>query len=44
MDYAHRIVVLRHGQKVADLAREEATSERLVSLIVGFDERVSGQL
>jgi simple sugar transport system ATP-binding protein len=37
MDFADRIVVLRHGRKVADLARGEATAELLVSLIVGFE-------
>jgi simple sugar transport system ATP-binding protein len=37
MDCADRIVVLRHGRKVADMPRSEATSEGLVSLIVGFD-------
>jgi simple sugar transport system ATP-binding protein len=37
MDFADRIVVLRHGRKVADLPRSEATPERLVALIVGFD-------
>lgn len=37
MQYADRIVVLRHGRKVADLPRSDATPERLVSLIVGFE-------
>lgn len=37
MEYADRIVVLRHGRKVADIPRSAATPERLVSLIVGFD-------
>ena len=37
MEVADRIVVLRHGRKVGDLPRSEATPEGLVSLIVGFD-------
>jgi ABC-type sugar transport system ATPase subunit len=37
MDYADRIVVLRRGKKVADLARQDATPELLVSLIVGLE-------
>ena len=37
MEYCDRIIVLRHGRKVADLPSSEATPERLVSLIVGFD-------
>lgn len=37
MEYADRIVVLRHGRSVADLPRAAATPEQLVSLIVGFD-------
>ena len=40
MEYADRIVVLRHGRKVADIAQSEATRERLVSLIVGFESEV----
>jgi fructose transport system ATP-binding protein len=38
MDVADRIVVLRHGRKVATLMREDATQERIVSLIVGFEQ------
>jgi simple sugar transport system ATP-binding protein len=34
---ADRAVVLRRGEKVADLPRSEITANRLVSLIVGFD-------
>ena len=37
MEYTDRIVVLRRGRKVAELMTDEATPERLVSLIVGFD-------
>jgi simple sugar transport system ATP-binding protein len=37
MEVADRVVVLRHGRKVGDLPRSEATPEGLVSLIVGFD-------
>ena len=37
MEIADRIVVLRHGHKVANLQRAEATPERIVSLIVGFE-------
>ena len=40
MEYVDRIIVLRHGRKVADMPRPEATPELLVSLMVGFDERV----
>jgi ABC-type sugar transport system ATPase subunit len=39
-----RIIVLRHGRLVADIPREEATEHKLVSLIVGFDERLNGSL
>jgi fructose transport system ATP-binding protein len=41
MEYSDRIVVLRRGRKVADLATSDATPEKLVSLIVGFDESVT---
>jgi simple sugar transport system ATP-binding protein len=37
MTVADRIVVLRHGAKVADLPRVDATPEGLVALIVGAD-------
>ena len=40
MAYSDRIVVLRHGRKVADMPRSDATPERLVSLIVGFESAV----
>jgi simple sugar transport system ATP-binding protein len=38
MEFADRVVVLRHGRKVADLPCRQATPEKLVSLIVGFNE------
>lgn len=41
LEFADRVVVLRHGAKVADLSRAEATEERLVSLIVGFERGTS---
>ncbi|PWU24068.1 MAG: sugar ABC transporter ATP-binding protein [Candidatus Rokuibacteriota bacterium] len=37
MEVADRLVVLRHGRKVADLPSQTVTTEELVSLIVGFD-------
>lgn len=37
MEVSDRIVVLRHGRMVANLMRTEATPERIVSLIVGFE-------
>lgn len=37
MDVADRLVVLRHGKKVADIPSEGVTTEQLVRLIVGFD-------
>jgi simple sugar transport system ATP-binding protein len=36
MELADRVVVMRHGQKVAELT-EDISSERLVRLIVGID-------
>jgi simple sugar transport system ATP-binding protein len=36
MELADRVVVMRHGQKVAEMT-EDITSDRLVSLIVGVD-------
>lgn len=40
MELADRVVVMRHGEKVAELT-EDISSERLVSLIVGVDARPS---
>jgi simple sugar transport system ATP-binding protein len=37
MDVADRLVVLRHGRKVADIPSQGVTTEQLVRLIVGFD-------
>src|SRR5262249_6426525 len=37
VEFADRVVVLRHGAKVADLPHRDVTPERLVSLIVGFE-------
>lgn len=37
MDVADRLVVLRHGRKVADIPSDGVTTEELVRLIVGFD-------
>jgi simple sugar transport system ATP-binding protein len=37
MDVADRLVVLRHGRKVADISSQGVTTEDLVRLIVGFD-------
>ena len=37
MAVADRLVVLRHGRKVADIPSEGVTTEHLVRLIVGFD-------
>lgn len=37
MDVADRLVVLRHGHKVADIPSDGVTTEQLVRLIVGFD-------
>jgi simple sugar transport system ATP-binding protein len=37
MEVADRLVVLRHGHKVADLSSRGVKVEELVSLIVGFD-------
>jgi ABC-type sugar transport system ATPase subunit len=38
-----RIVVLRHGQKVGDLATKEATAQEIVTLITGSELTVAGQ-
>jgi ABC-type sugar transport system ATPase subunit len=36
LDLADRIVVMRHGEKVADVAAEGVTQDELIELIVGF--------
>jgi ABC-type sugar transport system ATPase subunit len=38
---ADRIVVLRHGRKVADLAASTVSQDRLIALIVGFEDPTS---
>jgi simple sugar transport system ATP-binding protein len=37
LDLADRIVVLRHGRKVADLPGPELTQDRLIELIIGYE-------
>ncbi len=37
LDLADRVVVLRHGRKVADLPGPELTQDRLIELIVGYE-------
>jgi simple sugar transport system ATP-binding protein len=37
LELADRIVVLRHGRKVADLVASEVTQDRLIALIVGAE-------
>jgi ABC-type sugar transport system ATPase subunit len=41
LELADRIVVLRHGEKVADLPAAEVTQDELIELIVGFKRRVA---
>jgi ABC-type sugar transport system ATPase subunit len=36
MELADRVVVMRHGQKVAELT-DDISSDRLVAMIVGVD-------
>ena len=38
LDLADRIVVMRHGEKVADMPAEGVTQDRLIELIVGFKQ------
>ena len=42
IELADRVVVMRHGRLVAELAAAEATQEMLVRLIVGFDSAIAG--
>lgn len=35
---ADRVLVMRHGRKVAEMERDEVSQERLISLIVGFEQ------
>jgi ABC-type sugar transport system ATPase subunit len=37
LDLADRVVVLRHGRKVADLPGGELTQDRLIELIIGYE-------
>jgi ABC-type sugar transport system ATPase subunit len=37
LELADRIIVMRHGRKVADLEAKEVTQDRLVQLIVGYE-------
>jgi simple sugar transport system ATP-binding protein len=41
LELADRIVVMRHGAKVADLPAEGVTQDDLIELIVGFERRKS---
>ena len=41
LELADRIVVMRHGEKVADLAAEGVSQDELIELIVGFKRRVA---
>jgi simple sugar transport system ATP-binding protein len=44
MAIADRIVVLRHGHKVADFSGGSVTTEQLIALIVGFDPAALGNV
>ena len=37
IELADRVVVLRHGEKVADLPASEITQDRLIELIIGYE-------
>jgi simple sugar transport system ATP-binding protein len=39
LELADRIVVMRHGSKVADMASEGVSQDDLIELIVGFERR-----
>jgi ABC-type sugar transport system ATPase subunit len=41
LELADRIVVMRHGEKVADLPAEGVSQDELIELIVGFKRRVA---
>ena len=41
LELADRIVVMRHGEKVADVAAEGVSQDELIELIVGFKRRVA---
>ena len=38
LDIADRVVVLRHGRKVAEAPARDLTQDRLIQLIVGLGE------
>ena len=38
LELADRVVVLRHGAKVAEISAEGVTQDRLIALIVGFED------
>ncbi len=38
MEVADRVVVLRHGRKVADMPAAELRQERLIALMSGYEE------
>jgi fructose transport system ATP-binding protein len=38
LELADRVVVMRHGMKVAEIASEGVTQDRLIALIVGFED------
>jgi ABC-type sugar transport system ATPase subunit len=42
LDLADRIVVLRHGRKVADLPGAEMSQDRLIELIIGYERERQG--
>jgi fructose transport system ATP-binding protein len=41
LELADRIVVMRHGEKVADVSAEGVTQDELIELIVGFKRRAA---
>jgi ABC-type sugar transport system ATPase subunit len=41
LDLADRIVVMRHGEKVADVSADGVTQDELIELIVGFKRQTS---
>jgi simple sugar transport system ATP-binding protein len=42
LEIADRVVVLRHGSKVADVPAREVSEHRLIQLIVGFEDEPDG--
>lgn len=43
LQVTHRIIVLRHGEKVGDLLTADATAQQIVTLITGSDLVVEGK-